>query len=163
MRLSDISNLQPFQATYSTFLNDKAGIVDDTIITNITETSPASPLSFHVVTNAANHDNNVAYFNAQLAKFKASNPNVLVDWEVISNTGLIALQGPKAATILQGLNPSSKSFEKFDLTLLTYSHSAWLLLHDQDGTPVLPQPVLVSRTGYTGEDGFEIAVPHPDA
>jgi aminomethyltransferase len=158
---SGISELTPFSATYSTFLNDQAGIVDDTIITNITETSPASPPTFHVVTNAANHDNNVAYFTEELAKFKKNNPDVVVDWEVIPNTGLIALQGPKAATILQSLNPTSKD-GKFDLSTLTFSHSAWLSLHDSNGSEILPHPVLVSRTGYTGEDGFEISIPNPD-
>jgi aminomethyltransferase len=149
---SSVSSLAPFQSTYSAFLNDKAGIVDDTIITNITEAAP----TYYVVTNAANFPAVKEYFTAELDKF--SKPES-VSWEIVPNTGMIALQGPIAPEVLQSLQPE-KANQPFDLSTLTFGHSAWLTfkLPGGDVSPAL----LVSRTGYTGEDGFELAIPHPN-
>jgi aminomethyltransferase len=149
-----VSSLDPFQSTYSAFLNDSAGIVDDTIITNITE----SVTTFHVVTNAANYDVDLAFFQAELTKFKLENSEE-VHWEVVENTGLVALQGPLAAEILKSLKPQWKG-QPFDLDTLTFGHAKWLTFKHADGTS--SPAVLASRTGYTGEDGFELSIPHPD-
>jgi len=135
-------------------LNDSAGIVDDTIITNITESVP----TFHVVTNAANYDVDVAFFEAELNKFKLENSEE-IHWEVVENTGLVALQGPLAAEIIKSLKPQWKG-QPFHVDSLTFGHAKWLTFQHPDGTS--SPAVLVSRTGYTGEDGFELSIPHPD-
>lgn len=62
--------------------------------------------------------------------------------------GLIALQGPTAATVLQSL-------VNFDLQTLKFMHSV--------KTEVSGSRIRISRCGYTGEDGFEISVPAKDA
>lgn len=62
--------------------------------------------------------------------------------------GLIALQGPTAATVLQSL-------VNFDLQTLKFMYSV--------KTEVLGSPIRISRCGYTGEDGFEISVPAKNA
>jgi aminomethyltransferase len=147
-----ISTLEPFQSTYSAFLNDQAGIVDDTIITNITESAP----TYHVVTNAANYDRVKEYFETELANY-GDKSNVA--WEIVQNTGMIALQGPLATTILQSLKPMHTG-QPFDLSTLTFGNARWLTFRDANET-VTPA-ILVSRTGYTGEDGFELSIPHPD-
>lgn len=152
MAPSSISTLEPFQGTYSAFLNDQAGIVDDTIITNITEAAP----SYHVVTNAANFDRVVEYFETELAAYPEKDS---ISWEIVPNTGMIALQGPLAPSILQKLEPLHES-KPFDLSTLTFGNSRWLTFTDSKG--VVTPAILVSRTGYTGEDGFELSVPHPD-
>jgi len=66
-----------------------------------------------------------------------------------ADLALLALQGPRAAEILQALTP-------VDLSGLAYFHAA-------DGVTVASRRCLVSRTGYTGEDGFEIACAWDDA
>jgi aminomethyltransferase len=147
-----ISRLEPFQGTYSAFLNHEGGIVDDTIITNITEVVP----TYHIVTNAANFARVKDYFHTELAKYPKKDS---ISWEIVENTGLIALQGPMASSILQSVKPMRAS-KPFDLSTLVFGTSCWLTFRDanENVTPA----VLVSRSGYTGEDGFEISIPHPD-
>jgi aminomethyltransferase len=67
-----------------------------------------------------------------------------VEHEILEGWGLVALQGPEAATILQGLTA-------FDLRELTFGKSAFVPLEGYN--------VHVARGGYTGEDGFEISIP----
>jgi len=137
-------------------LSDKAGIVDDTIITNITE----AETTYHVVTNAGNYEVDLVYFEEELARFQKENPDKPLSWEVVENTGLIALQGPMASEILQSLNPHHEGKPyKFDEQ--TFGNARWLTFRDADGGNV-SWPVLVARTGYTGEDGFELSIPHPE-
>ncbi|KAF2668050.1 glycine cleavage system T protein [Microthyrium microscopicum] len=151
-----VSSLKPFQGTYSAFLNENAGIVDDTIITNITEAAP----TFHVVTNAGNYENNLKYLQQELNKFTSKHGKDGVAWEVIQNTGLVALQGPMASDILQTLQPEH-DFQPFDLDTLTFGNSKWLTFREPNGSDVTWSS-LVARTGYTGEDGFELSIPHPE-
>jgi aminomethyltransferase len=153
---SQASLLKPFISTYSTFLNDKAGIVDDTIITNITEAAP----TYHVVTNAGNYEVDLVYFTEELARFQKENPDKEVSWEVVENTGLIALQGPLASEILQSMNPHHEG-KPFNLNTQTFGNARWLTFRDSDGGNV-SWSILVARTGYTGEDGFELSIPHPE-
>lgn len=150
------SSLKPFVSTYSTLLSDSAGIVDDTIITNITEATP----TYHVVTNAGNYEVDLVYFKEELARFQRENPEKVVSWEVVENTGLIAVQGPEAAEILQSMNPYHDN-KPFDLTTLTFGSARWLSFQDSAGSNVTPS-ILIARTGYTGEDGFELSIPHPE-
>jgi aminomethyltransferase len=76
----------------------------------------------------------------------------------LKNQGLIALQGPLAPEILQSvLAPSS---ENIDLTSLYFGSCNFLTLKLPSGEP--SKPVLASRGGYTGEDGFEISVAPED-
>ena len=71
--------------------------------------------------------------------------------------GLLALQGPDAARILQSLNPTvAGSSKSFDTPSLLFGQCAWM-----DIEPV--GKVLVSRGGYTGEDGFEISIRTDDS
>jgi glycine cleavage system T protein (aminomethyltransferase) len=72
---------------------------------------------------------------------------------------MVAVQGPLAVTILQSLQPMHNSVP-YDLSDLTFGHSRWLTFRDaqENVTPA----ILVSRTGYTGEDGFELSIPHPE-
>ena len=127
------------------------GIVDDTVITRL------GPELFYLVTNAACKTNDIAYLEQQIDSRDTSNR--AVDWEVLDHWGLVALQGPLSADILQqalvtagveGVNLKDLYFGQCkNVTLrLPVNQSS-----DQD------TPVLISRGGYTGEDGFEISIP----
>lgn len=88
-----------------------------------------------LVVNAANADADIAHLQAHLPAG--------ITMEVISDRALLALQGPKAEDILATLNPGARDMAFMDLVTL-----------DLDGIEAW-----VSRSGYTGEDGYEISIP----
>ncbi|MEO1068532.1 MAG: glycine cleavage system aminomethyltransferase GcvT [Cyanobacteria bacterium J06638_6] len=133
---SNLERLTPGLAQYTVLLNPQGGIIDDLIV------YLKSPLGTAVETvvlivNAATTDKDKTWLEGHLAKKGID----LVDES--RDRALISLQGPAAATLLQphvGLDLS---------TLGRFAH--------QDAR-VLGQPGWIARTGYTGEDGFEIMV-----
>jgi aminomethyltransferase len=125
---NDILGLEDGQVAYSPMCLPSGGIVDDLLVYRY------GPEKVLIVANAANHAKDFKYLQENV-----SGQVTLVDRS--SKTGQIALQGPKAAAILSGI--SSGAFDD-----LGYFHFA-------EGE-VAGERCLVSRTGYTGEDGFEI-------
>jgi aminomethyltransferase len=101
-----------------------------------------------MVTNAACRDKDLAYLSSHIS----SHPSI--DWEVLSDWGLVALQGPLSVSLLTSLlaDPAST-----DLSTLHFGQSRFVTVKLLDGST--PAPILVSRGGYTGEDGFEISLP----
>ncbi|KAH8658045.1 hypothetical protein BX600DRAFT_514568 [Xylariales sp. PMI_506] len=149
---SSIDKLASNTSTLSTLLNDKGGIVDDTVISRL------GPESFYFVTNAACRDGDLTFLSTaidNLLKKKAASADQ-IQWEILPHHGLLALQGPKAAKVLQALIDAAKTVQNSDLSTLYFGQSRWLQIQLIDGT-VSPS-LLVSRTGYTGEDGFEISI-----
>ena len=141
-------SLKPNHSTLSCLLHPgTGGIVDDTVITRLT----SSPDAFYMVTNAACRDKDIAYISAQIKELGAS-----VKWDILDHWGLVALQGPLSAGILHDLVWELR----FYLPKLHFGQCIELPLRlsPSEWSP----PVLVSRGGYTGEDGFEISIP-PDA
>lgn len=138
---SSLSTLTPYSSTLSVLLNEKGGIIDDTVITKHADDA------FYVVTNAGRRDRDLAWFNEKLDEWNSSERSEKgkVEIEVLEGWGLLALQGPEAANYLQGLT-------SFDLRSLTFGRSAFVPLEGFN--------LHVARGGYTGEDGFEVN-PHP--
>ncbi|EDR07385.1 uncharacterized protein LACBIDRAFT_250466, partial [Laccaria bicolor S238N-H82] len=132
---SSLTALSPYTSTLSVLLNENGGIIDDTIITK------HAPDAFYVVTNAGRRDVDLPWFTKKLEEWNAKGK---VEMEVLEDWGLLALQGPAAATYLQALT-------SFDLRLLTFGKSAFV--------PIEGFNLHVARGGYTGEDGFEISIP----
>ena len=92
-----------------------------------------------VVLNAACKNSDIKHLKSLLE------PEILV--EEVLNRALIALQGPASETVLGELNPQVKNMKFMDVeTLLVSGVECW-----------------ISRSGYTGEDGFEISIPATDA
>ena len=131
--VSDISKLTIGQAKYTMICNRDGGIIDDLIVYKMdTE-------DYLVVANASNrHAVLVAMQDMADYGFKIDIFDETEDW------ALVAIQGPKAKDILGKL-------VDVDLTGLKYYSIAKANLGDV--------PVLLARTGYTGEDGFEIFIP----
>ena len=133
---NDVSVLAPGDAQYSLLPNERGGVIDDIIIYRL----PDEP-GYLVVVNAANHGKDVAWLQQQ----RSARPELEVDVDDVSDSlGMIAIQGPNAAEIVAELSET-------DLSGL----GSFQLLR----TTVAGLPVLVARTGYTGEDGFEFYVP----
>jgi aminomethyltransferase len=133
---SDLAKLQPGQAQYTVLLNPDGGIIDDIIVYNqgITENRGERCT---IIVNAATKDKDKDWILHQLS----GKDLAFQDWS--AERVLIAIQGPQAATALQPLVGD-------DLSLI----SAFEHLE----TELLGRPAFVARTGYTGEDGFEVMV-----
>ncbi|CED82553.1 glycine cleavage system t protein [Phaffia rhodozyma] len=135
---SDLKALPPFSGSLSVLLNDKGGIVDDTIITK-----HENDETFYVVTNAGRRAEDLHLFKEKIQAWEKAGKGK-VEMEVLDGWGLVALQGPKAAEILQSLTST-------DLSTLYFGQSTFI--------EISGVKVHVARGGYTGEDGFEISLP----
>ncbi len=151
---SSITALEDYHSTLSCLLHPgTGGIVDDTVITRL------GPETFYVVTNAACRDKDLAYLEENIALLP--NPKY-VDWQVLDGWGLVALQGPLSAEILQNALVEAEATDleqrDFDLQTLYFGQCKHFILK-VPSSGLGPAPILVSRGGYTGEDGFEISIP----
>lgn len=133
---SDLSRLQPGQAQYSVLLNSQAGIIDDIIFYYQSQNANGEQQGVLIV-NAATTSKDKAWLLQHL------NPKQVELRDLSREKVLIAVQGPKAAAALQTLVQE-------DLTQLKpFGHLE---------ATVLGQKSFIARTGYTGEDGFEVMV-----
>lgn len=133
---NDVASLAVGQAHYSTILNDRGTIEDDCLVYRGED-------RIMMVVNASNAAKDLAHIAEHLERFDAT----LED--VSDETALLALQGPKAAEILQRSTSA-------DLSAVKYYHFTFGTVAGVDG-------ILISRTGYTGEDGFELYFPNENA
>lgn len=118
------------QSKYTFFLNERAGIIDDLIITRLRDER------FMVVANAGNAETDIAHLEALSAGLD-------VKVEPLDRV-FLAIQGPEAAAILEQAGIATED--------LTFMHG------------LEPRPNwFMSRSGYTGEDGFEIGLPVAEA
>jgi len=125
--INDVSALVDGQVQYSNMCYPDGGIVDDLLVYRDED-------FYYLVVNASNLDKDFEWLKS----------NLIDGMELINvsdDTALIGVQGPRAEVVVQKLI-------KDDLSTLVYYH----FIHSEiDGVPAL-----ISRTGYTGEDGFEI-------
>ncbi|KAL2067369.1 hypothetical protein VTL71DRAFT_1794 [Oculimacula yallundae] len=147
-----IAGLETHKSTLSTLLwPGTGGIVDDTILTRL------GPELLYVVTNAGCREKDLPYLKAELDAFLKEGGGK-VEWEVLGGSGLIALQGPKSADILGGVMVEPEAEE---LKGMFFGESRFVKIQLMNGE--VSSPLLVSRGGYTGEDGFEISIPEAEA
>lgn len=119
------------RAFYTLLLNDRAGIIDDLVVLRLGETE------FMLVVNAANAGTDMGHIRNR-------RPTEGVEIEDLTgSSAMVAVQGPNAQQALQSLTD-------LDLSQLKRFRCA--------ETKVLGQPSIISRTGYTGEDGFEVII-----
>jgi len=145
---ASIAGLETHRSGLSTLLWPvTGGIIDDTIITRL------GPESFYVVTNAACREKDLKYFGEQLQEFK-NEGGEKVEWEILEGWGLVALQGPLSEDILSSVLVEP---EETQLRELYFGQSQFIKVKLLSGEA--SGPLLVSRGGYTGEDGFEISIP----
>ncbi|CCC04924.1 hypothetical protein SMACR_04291 [Sordaria macrospora] len=142
---SDLASLGVHHSTLSVLLkaDGSGGIVDDTIVTKLAEDK------FYVVTNAGCREKDNEYFDQELAKAKES--GLEVSQEQLDGWGLVALQGPEAEAVLADALDGTT-----DLKQLYFGQSVYGKVKLDGKTSA---PLLISRGGYTGEDGFEISIP----
>ncbi|KAJ3027914.1 UNVERIFIED_CONTAM: hypothetical protein HDU68_002828 [Siphonaria sp. JEL0065] len=140
--VADVEALPIGSSTLSVFTNDSGGIIDDTVVNKRTAES------LYVVSNAGCAEKDLKHIRSRLADFQ--NKGGDVDVKVIDTHSLVALQGPKAVNVISDLAGSTNGLKDFK-----FMTGRELSLKGI--------PVYISRLGYTGEDGFEISVPHAEA
>lgn len=129
------SRLSLGQVQYSAFGTEQGGAVDDLLIYRMADDH------FFLVVNAANDDKDWAWIEKHAKDFDVQIAHLSLGYTEI------ALQGPLAQAVLQGLTD-------YDLEKMAYYWFAQINLMGK-------KDVIVSRTGYTGEDGFEIYTTDP--
>jgi aminomethyltransferase len=130
----------PGKALYSCMLNERGGVIDDLIVYYRGEDY------FRLVVNAATREKDLAWITAKAAPFD-------VEVKEKPELAMIAVQGPQARDIVLGLideadRPRIEALGKF---------------FADEARSTLGQALFVARTGYTGEDGFEIVLEAEDA
>ncbi len=127
---------KPGKALYTCMLNERGGIIDDLIVYFLAEDF------FRLVVNASTRDKDLAWISRHAQAF-----NVRVSER--DDFGLIAVQGPAAREKVLGLLVEDERARIGKLAKFSATDT-----HATDGTPVF-----IARTGYTGEDGFELVLP----
>jgi aminomethyltransferase len=131
----DVSRLEAGQSGYSAVCYEDGGTVDDVLVYR-------RPEDYLVVVNAANREKDLDHFESNTKDLDVEISDETEDW------ALLALQGPEAASLLQDLTET-------DLSSLKYFRFTEGEVAGARG--------IVSRTGYTGEDGFELYLSADDA
>ncbi len=129
----DVVGLAEGRQRYALFTNDAGGIEDDLMIAN------RGDHLFLVVNAACKH--------ADVARMRAALEPLGITVKLLENRALVALQGPQAEDVLAEHCPDVRDMKFMDVETL----------------PIAGAECWVSRSGYTGEDGFEISVPNTAA
>ncbi|NLV91409.1 MAG: glycine cleavage system aminomethyltransferase GcvT [Firmicutes bacterium] len=128
---NDLERLEVGQIQYSLLCNEEGGIVDDILIYR-------HPWGYELVVNAANKDKDLRWLRRHRPE-----RGVVID-DVSNETALIAVQGPASEEILvKTLGPEIAELRYYTFMMSSYQG----------------KQIMISRTGYTGEDGFEIYLP----
>ncbi len=133
---NDVSRLFPGRVMYSPMCDASGGVLDDILI------YMRAPDDYFLCVNAGNTAQDVEWIQSEAASFDVAVINRSEDY------GLLAVQGPQAVDIVQSVTGAKLPTVKY--------------YHFVEGT-VAGIQCLISRTGYTGEDGFELYHPSGDA
>ncbi len=123
----DLQGLAPGRTRYTVFTNEEGGILDDLMVTNMSD-------HLFLVVNAACKDSDFAHLESRIGN--------RAKLDILEDRGLVALQGPKAADVLSRFQAEVKTMpfmSSKEVDLNTFS-------------------ALVTRSGYSGEDGYEISI-----
>jgi aminomethyltransferase len=135
------------QIRYSLVTNDEGGILDDVLV-GYYHNDYGQPF-YVVVVNACNREKIIRWVNAHLPPERAARRGQEVVWSDVTGLwAMFAIQGPRAVELLQPfLDVDLLSMKYYKGTLVRVLHPA---ARRQGG--------IISRTGYTGEDGFELSI-----
>ena len=142
-----VADMELGQIRYSLVTNDQGGILDDVLVGRY-HNSHGQPF-FMLVVNASNRAKIVDWVHAHLPQERAERPGQEVIWADVSRLwAMFAIQGPRSVELLQPLID-------VDLHSMRYYRGAQAgILHPA----AQRQGGIISRTGYTGEDGFELSL-----
>jgi len=127
----DCARIEVMECQHAFFCNSSGGIIDDVLVFRLSETR------FFIVVNAMNREKDLAWIN----KNKGSLEVTITD--LTEKVPMIAIQGPNASKTLQKIFSS-------EINKIPHLRASWFSFDEKK--------ILISRTGYTGEDGFEIYI-----
>ena len=139
---NDINKLSPGLGQYTLMCNERGGVIDDLYAYRL-----CGDVYFLVI-NASRIEADVAWIQSQVAKFPRRSELILTD--ASHNYAAVAVQGPRAMDFINDVIPGAS------ISAMRVAHVTDLKKIEIGGFKFENQSVLVSRTGYTGEDGFEI-------
>jgi len=134
---NDVAKLEDGKALYTPMLNEVGGIVDDLIVYRI------SPTFYRCVMNAAVREKDLAWVRGHAKRFK-------LEIKERTDLAIIAVQGPNAREKARDVLPETVQTPASVLKMFRFATD-------------LDAEWLVARTGYTGEDGFEVILPADQA
>jgi len=138
---NNIEHIGDGQVLYTLMCYPSGGVVDDLIVYKFTKTH------FLLIVNASNREKDFAWISRKNPVLqRLETPPTVTD--VSESWAQFAVQGPKSEQFVSSLLPEARDIRFF---------------HFRDDLSLLGAPLLISRTGYTGEDGFEIYVHTDDA
>ena len=128
-----VSDMQPMQCRYTMVCNERGGVMDDVIVNRFEEDD------FLMVVNGANREKIVAHFQSVIADrgYTVKLKDTTLD------SAMIALQGPKVMDLIGTVSSEVPTLKRFRFTVKN----------------IMIAKLIVSRTGYTGENGVEVIVP----
>ncbi len=136
----DFTGLPPAKMRYSLLLAPDGGILDDLMVTN-------TGRRFYLVVNGATKHDDIAYMRSRLPAW--------LTLTHLEDAALLALQGPKAVEVMQRLSVVPAKPDTPAIEAMKFMTGGSYLWGDV--------PLAVSRSGYTGEDGYEISLPAAEA
>jgi aminomethyltransferase len=139
---NDIRKLAPGEGQYTLMCNERGGVIDDLYAYRLCEDV------YFLVINASRIEADVAWMDKQAAQFPRRNDLRLTD--ASHNYAAVAVQGPRVKEFINDCIPGAST------SAMRVSHVTDLKKNQIGGFRFENGSVLVSRTGYTGEDGFEI-------
>jgi aminomethyltransferase len=144
---NDITRLLPGQGQYTLMCNERGGVVDDLYAYRL------GPAEYLLIVNASRIDADFAWLQAQARKEAFRQGAALVLENRSDETGAVAVQGPKVVDFIDRCFPGP-SAGGTQVVVPSGLKKNEIARFDFPGVPVW-----VSRTGYTGEDGFEVVAP----
>ena len=129
---NDLSRLKVGKAQYSFLCNPQGGVIDDVVVYKLKENEA------FICVNASNREEDQNWIQNQL-------PQELSFEDLSDELSLIAVQGPQSEALIESVFPEQKCSSLAYYAVQSFQHEG--------------SSVIVSRTGYTGEDGFEIYLP----
>jgi len=130
-----ITDMQNGQVRYSMICNERGGVKDDVLVYRLGDTE------FMAVCNAGNREKLMEHFEAVRA---ADDLKVNIDDRTLK-TSMVAIQGPKVMDLISRISSEVPTLKRYRFTVKN----------------LVVMKLIVSRTGYTGEDGVEVILPGP--
>jgi aminomethyltransferase len=140
---NDIRKLAPGQGQYTLMCNERGGVIDDLYAYQLSDGV------YFLIINASRIGDDVAWLQARAAEFKQAGKDLNLT-DASHNYSAVAVQGPRVKEFIDDCIPGASISAK------RVARVTELQKNEIGGFPFQRACVLVSRTGYTGEDGFEV-------